>query len=145
MWNQYTNTWMDSRVPRVPLSGCTWGPAGCPGRSGESTQDRGPTPHRVLSGWYTAGHSRSGLSHLHWFLLPGYPRTGLLRSGHLYLLRQRESEMVRKRGDSIMYTVVKGVRGTDSVIFSADASGHISDNWKVYKLGGWRGPGQSNA
>lgn len=40
----------------------------------------------------------------------------------------RESEMVRKRGDSIMYTVVKGVRGTDSVIFSADASGHISDN-----------------
>lgn len=36
--------------------------------------------------------------------------------------------MIRKRGDSIMYTVVKGVRGTDSVIFSADASGHISDN-----------------
>lgn len=89
---------MDSRVSHVPPADCMWGPAGCPGQSGESTQGRGPAPHRALSGWYTAGHSRSGLSHLRWFLSHGCLMTGSLRSGHLYLFRERDMERGRGMG-----------------------------------------------
>lgn len=88
---------MDSHVSHVPLSSCMWGLAGCPVQSGESTPGKGPAPHKVPSSWHTAGHSRSALSHLHWFLSLGHLRTDLPRSGLLYLHREKSMMGVRKR------------------------------------------------
>lgn len=83
---------VNSHASLVPPSSCKWGPAGCPGRSGASTQGRGPAPRTAPSGWCTAGRSRSELSRPHWFLSLGHLRTGSPRWGRLYLLRHRRGQ-----------------------------------------------------
>ncbi len=107
---------MDLRVSHVPPSGCMWGPAGCPGRSDVSIQGRGPTPRTAPSSWYTAGHSRSGLSRPHWFLSLGRLRTGSPRLGRLYLIRERHGQgRSEQRSQHNVYSLVKGVEDADSV------------------------------
>lgn len=111
IWQKMMSTIMDLRVSRGPPSGCTWGPAGCPGQSDASTQGRGPTPHTAPSCWCTAGHSRSGLWRPHWFLSLDHLKRRWPRSGRLYLLGERAGDGV---GQSQAYSPVNPlVKRTD--------------------------------
>lgn len=129
---------MCSRASRAPPSGCRWGPAGYPGRSGESTQGTGPTPRTAPSGWCTAGRSRWGLSRLRWSLLLCYLRTGWLRSGHLYLHTERHAGSGSEKRTLLVVCCLME-RAEDRSSCNADTYGSIfhvllREYWSVCKV-----------
>ena len=127
---------MDLRVSPAPPSDCMWGPAGCPGRSCVSIQGRGPTPRTAPSGSHTAGHSRSELSRLRWFLSLGHLRTGSPRSGRLYLFRERVAGQ-RKRHINMLFILWKkvlGCRVSNAVCIMFQIFHLIKRVWSVWNV-----------